>query len=210
MRTNHWQGAAAKDYLSLKIESRSVPDLPEPRPWFEIWVVLPAHGGRASSVRSDCPRWHQSFRPARRLPHRGSRPGEDPDREERRDRAGRLKGRLRGQAPARGSGRPGGAAGRGCRVLPHVDQRPARPHRQPESRTLTGSRPCRRATRCATTATTAISWSLPTRAPPRSPTSRTASPPTTASGLVTRSRLVGQRATTTRRWASPHAAPGSR
>ena len=48
VRTNHWQHDAAgapKDYLSLKIESRSVADLPEPRPWFEIWVYSPRTEG---------------------------------------------------------------------------------------------------------------------------------------------------------------------
>ncbi|HEY5050176.1 MAG TPA: NAD-glutamate dehydrogenase domain-containing protein, partial [Acidothermaceae bacterium] len=48
VRTNHWQLGAEgipKDYLSLKIESRSVTDLPEPRPWFEIWVYSPRTEG---------------------------------------------------------------------------------------------------------------------------------------------------------------------
>jgi glutamate dehydrogenase len=48
VRTNHWQldaAGAPKDYLSLKIESRSVADLPEPRPWFEIWVYSPRTEG---------------------------------------------------------------------------------------------------------------------------------------------------------------------
>ena len=48
VRTNYWQldaAGAPKDYLSLKIESRSVADLPEPRPWFEIWVYSPRTEG---------------------------------------------------------------------------------------------------------------------------------------------------------------------
>src|SRR5665213_279288 len=48
VRTNHWQldaAGAPKEYLSLKIESRSVADLPEPRPWFEIWVYSPRTEG---------------------------------------------------------------------------------------------------------------------------------------------------------------------
>ena len=92
--------------------------------------VLAAHRGCASSVRSDRARRHQILRPPRGLPHRGARAGEDADGEERGDRAGRLEGWLRRQAPARRSERPQGAAGRGRRVLPHVDQRLARPHRQ--------------------------------------------------------------------------------
>jgi glutamate dehydrogenase len=41
LRTNYWQrgeDGAPKPYLALKFESRSVPDLPEPRPRFEISV----------------------------------------------------------------------------------------------------------------------------------------------------------------------------
>ena len=58
VRTNYWQriafpqsveheGAVAvpKDYLSLKLDSHAVPDLPEPRPWFEIFVYSPRTEG---------------------------------------------------------------------------------------------------------------------------------------------------------------------
>jgi glutamate dehydrogenase len=48
MRTNYWQRTAdgvAKDYLSLKFDSRAVPDLPEPRPWVEIFVYSPRMEG---------------------------------------------------------------------------------------------------------------------------------------------------------------------
>jgi glutamate dehydrogenase len=41
LRTNHWVRApdgARKPFLSLKIESARVPELPEPRPLFEVWV----------------------------------------------------------------------------------------------------------------------------------------------------------------------------
>ena len=62
---------------------------------------------------------------------------------------------------------------------------------------------------CATTATTPISWSPPTRARPPSPTSPTRSRPSTASGSATRSPPAARPATTTRRWASRRAAPGS-
>ncbi len=44
IRTNHWVRAAdgrRKHYLSLKLESAKVPDLPEPRPLFEIFVYSP-------------------------------------------------------------------------------------------------------------------------------------------------------------------------
>ncbi|HRE14149.1 MAG TPA: NAD-glutamate dehydrogenase, partial [Usitatibacteraceae bacterium] len=44
LRTNHWVRDAAgarKAFLSLKIESARVPDLPEPRPMFEVFVYSP-------------------------------------------------------------------------------------------------------------------------------------------------------------------------
>jgi len=44
MRTNFHQKTSAnirKQYLSFKIESKLVPELPEPRPLFEIWVYSP-------------------------------------------------------------------------------------------------------------------------------------------------------------------------
>ena len=65
-------------------------------------------------------------------------------------------------------------------------------------------------TSCVTTATTPTSWSRPTRAPRRSPTSPTGSRRTTASGSATRSPPAARSATTTRRWASPPRARGSR
>jgi glutamate dehydrogenase len=44
MRTNFYQKTSAnvrKAYLSFKIESKRVPELPEPKPLFEIWVYSP-------------------------------------------------------------------------------------------------------------------------------------------------------------------------
>ena len=41
LRTNYWVRDAAggrKSYLSLKLDSAKIPELPEPRPLFEIWV----------------------------------------------------------------------------------------------------------------------------------------------------------------------------
>jgi glutamate dehydrogenase len=48
LRTNYWQrtaDATPKPYLSLKFDSHAVPDLPEPRPRFEIWVYSPRTEG---------------------------------------------------------------------------------------------------------------------------------------------------------------------
>ena len=67
-----------------------------------------------------------------------------------------------------------------------------------------------RAASCATTTTIPTSSSRPTRAPRRSPTSPTRSQASTASGSATRSPRAARTATTTRRWASPRAARGSR
>jgi glutamate dehydrogenase len=44
LRTNLWQTTAtggAKPYLSLKLNPREVPGMPEPKPLFEIWVYSP-------------------------------------------------------------------------------------------------------------------------------------------------------------------------
>ncbi len=44
LRTNFYQpadGGGIKDYVSLKVNPRAIPDLPEPRPQFEIWVYSP-------------------------------------------------------------------------------------------------------------------------------------------------------------------------
>ena len=68
---------------------------------------------------------------------------------------------------------------------------------------------CRRRMSCGMTATTPIWSSPPTRAPRRSPTSPTRSPRNTASGSATPLPRAARPATTTRRWASPRAAPGS-
>ena len=62
-RTNHWQTAShggAKPYLSLKLKSRKVPGVPEPRPLFEIWVYAPRFEGvhlRGGKVARGGLRW---------------------------------------------------------------------------------------------------------------------------------------------------------
>ena len=57
LRTNHWVKGAdgkRKPYLSFKLDSRAVPELPEPRPIFEIWVystrfeAIHLRGGRVA------------------------------------------------------------------------------------------------------------------------------------------------------------------
>ncbi|HUI99970.1 MAG TPA: NAD-glutamate dehydrogenase, partial [Usitatibacter sp.] len=43
IRTNHWAlaGGRRKPFLSLKLRSEAVPELPAPRPLFEVWVYSP-------------------------------------------------------------------------------------------------------------------------------------------------------------------------
>ena len=69
---------------------------------------------------------------------------------------------------------------------------------------------CRPTTWCGTTTTILISSSPPTRAPRPSPISPTAFPRSTSSGSAMPSPPAARPATTTRAWASPRAARGSR
>ena len=178
--------------------------MPLPLPGLRDLRLCAAHRRRAPARRQGRARRHPLVGPARGLPHRGARPDEGADGQERRHRAGRRQGRLRGQAAARGR-RPRGAPGRGGRVLPDPDPRPARPDRQPGRRRIVPP-----SAWSATTTTIPIWWSPPTRAPPPSPTSPTRSAWNTASGSATPSRPAARPATTTRAWASPRAAPGNR
>ena len=117
------------------------------------------------------------------------------------------KGGLRRQAAARLARE---VRGRGGRMLQDPDPRPPGPdrqHRRGNAGRATGS--SRRRRSCGMTATTPISSSPPTRAPRPSPTSPTRSPRNTASGSATPSPRAARPATTTRRWRSPRAAPGS-
>ena len=67
--------------------------------------VLVAGRGRPPPRRRDRPRWAAMERSARGLSHRGARPGQGPDGEERGDRAGRGQGRVRRQAAEADAGR---------------------------------------------------------------------------------------------------------
>jgi len=63
LRTNYFQSDAAgdrKSYLSFKLDSKAVPDLPLPRPMFEIFVYAPSMEGihlRAGKVARGGIRW---------------------------------------------------------------------------------------------------------------------------------------------------------
>jgi glutamate dehydrogenase len=45
LRTNYWQAAGAKDWISFKIDSRAIDELPAPRPLVEIFVYSPRMEG---------------------------------------------------------------------------------------------------------------------------------------------------------------------
>ena len=146
--------------------------------------ALAARRGRAPALRPRRPRRAALVRPRGGLPHRGPRPGQGADGQEHGDRPDRGEGRLRAAPAARPGARPRRVAGRGRRLLPDLRHQPARRDRQPGR---LAARSCRRRTSCATTATTRTSWSPPTRARRRSPTSRTRSRWRRASGSATRS-----------------------
>ena len=175
--------------MSFKLDPAAVPDLPLPRPRFEIWVYSPRVEGvhlRFGAVARGGLRWsdrREDFRTeilglvkAQAVKNAVIVP------------VGAKGGFLPKRLPDLAVGRPGGLARRGRGVLPHLHQRAARHHRQP------GRRPqsCPRRTWCATTVTTPISSWPPTRARPRSPTSPTASRRATASGSATPSPPVAR------------------
>ena len=107
--------------------------------------------------------------------------------------------------------RPRRLAGRRHRLLPDLHRLPARSDRQPGHRRPTAASGSSRRPTCAATTATTRTWSSPpTRARRPSATSPTASRSSAASGSATRSRPAARSAMTTRRWASPPAARGSR
>ena len=99
LRTNYFQpdadGRPQVLHLAQARARRRSPTCPSPRPQFEIFVYSPAGRGRAPALRRGRPRRPALVRPPRGLPHRGARPGQGADGEERRHRAGRRQGRLR-------------------------------------------------------------------------------------------------------------------
>ena len=167
---------------------------------------LAARHGHPPAVRRRRPRWAALVRPPRGPAHRGARPGQGADGEEHRHRADRRQGRLRRQAPAPGRRLPRRRPRRGAGLLQAVHRRAAVAHRQ-SGRTARSSR---RRRSSGTTATTPTWSSPPTRGRRPSPTWPTRSRSSAASGSGTPSPRAARSATTTRPWASPPAAPGSR
>ena len=107
------------------------PDLPAAAADVRDLRLLAAGRGRAPARRDGRARRPALVGPPRGLPHRGPRPDEGADGQERGDRAGRREGRLRRQAPAAGD-----ATRCAPRSSPATDVHPraARPHRQPRRR----------------------------------------------------------------------------
>ena len=207
LRTNFFQRATDgndKEYISFKLDSHKIEELPAAASSGRGVRLLAARGSHPSARRQGGARRHPLVRPARGFPHRSAGAHEGADGEERRHRAGRFQRRFRGEAPAADHRPRGGAGGRHL-LLQDPDARLARHHRQPGR----AARSCRRRTWCGGTGTIPIWWSPPTRAPRPSPTSPMAYRATTASGWTTPSLPADRPATTTRRWASPRAARGS-
>ena len=118
-----------RSWISFKVDSRAIDELPAPRPLVEIFVYSPRMEGihlRGGRVARGGIRWSD-----RREDFRTEilGPDEDADGEERGDRADRLEGRLLREAPA-GRRHARAGPGRGHRLLPDPDPRPARHHRQ--------------------------------------------------------------------------------
>ncbi len=102
LRTNAYRtdrrAAPAASALAMKLDPRLIPDLPAPRPRHRDLGLLAAGGRRAPALRRGRPRRAALVGSPRGLPHRGARPGQGADGEERGHRAGRREGRLRRQA----------------------------------------------------------------------------------------------------------------
>ncbi|GAB4006707.1 hypothetical protein GCM10029992_58290 [Glycomyces albus] len=207
LRTSYFQKGPSgrpKEYVSFKFDARELDFLPRPRPVFEVWVYSPHFEGvhmRYGKVARGGLRWS--------------------DRRE--DFRTEILGLVKAQEVKNTVISPVGA--KGGFVLGRTDfpdraafrEEGVRRYREFISALLdiTDNRDAHntvvpRPRSSATTATTRI-WSWPpTRARRPSPTSPTRSPPPTASGSATPSPPEARSDTTTRRWASPPAAHGSR
>ena len=159
--------------------------MPEPRPRYEIFVYSPRFEGvhlRGGRVARGGLRWSDRTED---YPHRGPGPGQGPDGQELGDRARRSEGRLRPEAPPQ--------------ELDELRREVVECYQLFVSGlldltdNLVDGDVVPPPARCATTATTPTWSSPPTRARRRSPTSRTRSPSTAASGSAMRSlgRLQG-------------------
>ena len=206
LRTNYFQTGPteAASHLSFKLDPTALRWLPAAAPALRDLRLLAAHRGRAPARRHGGARRHPLVGPARGLPHRGARPDEGADGEERGDRARGGQGRLRGEAPARAARatcprRSWPATStfiRGLLDLTDNIVRPARSSPPAERRALRRRRPVPRGRRRQGHRDVLGHRERRSRS-------------STASGSATRSPPAARPATTTRRWASPRAARGS-
>ncbi|GAA3232209.1 hypothetical protein GCM10020256_47410 [Streptomyces thermocoprophilus] len=207
LRTNFFQealGGKPHDYVSMKFDPQAIPDLPAPRPAYEIWVYSPRVEGvhlRFGKVARGGLRWS--------------------DRREdfRTEILGLVKAQMVKNTVIVPVGAKGGFVAKQL-PDPNVDRDAWLAEGIASYRTfisallditdnMVAGEVVPRRTSSGTTRTTPTWWSRPTRARRRSPTSPTRSRSRTTSGSVTRSRPAAPPATTTRAWASPPAAPGS-
>jgi glutamate dehydrogenase len=199
-------GVAAKPTLCFKLDPQKVPNLPAPRPMFEIWV----YGPRVEGV-------HLRFGKVARGGLRWS------DRRE--DFRTEILGLVKAQMVKNAVIVPVGQQGRVLRAKQLPDPATDRDAWLAEgiaayklfisalldvTDNRVGADIVRQSGWSGTTPTTPTSSWPPTRAPRASPTSPTGWPRATASGSTTPSPPAAPPATTTRGWASPRAARGSR
>jgi glutamate dehydrogenase len=208
LRTNFFQRDAdgvARPAMAMKFDSAQLDELPAPRPWREIFVYAPAVEGvhlRFGRIARGGIRWS--------------------DRRE--DFRTEILGLVKAQQVKNAVIVPVGAKGG---FFPK--RMPQSPSREQFMETgiaayktfinalldvtdnLTGmAKWCRRRTCCGPMATILIWWSRPTREPPPSPTSPMALPCSAAFGWATLSPAAAVSGMTTKKWASPRAAPGRR
>jgi glutamate dehydrogenase len=191
LRTNFYQtdaSGASKSYVSFKFDPALVPDLPLPRPKFEIFVYSPRVEGvhlRMGQVARGGLRWS--------------------DRRE--DFRTEVLGLMKAQNVKNTLIVPVGAKGGFVpKRLPASGTR-----EEVQAEVIACYQTFIRGLLDLTDNIVAgrIAWWRPTRVPPRSRTLPTPSPPSTASGSAMPSPPAARRATTTRKWASRRAAPGS-
>ena len=103
LRTNYFQaGTDGRPKSYVVVQARPAPGARPARSRGRVrdLGLQPAGRGRAPALRPGRARRAALVRPPRGLPHRGARPGQGADGQERRHRAGRRQGRLRRQAAA--------------------------------------------------------------------------------------------------------------
>ena len=207
LRTNYFQrgpDGSPKPYVSFKLDPHKIPELPEPRPKYEISVYSPRVEGvhlRGGAVARGGIRWsdrREDFRTevlglakAQQVKNAVIVP------------VGSKGGFVPKKLPVDAGREAVQEEGIACyrlfiRGLLDVTDNLAGGQVVPPPRVVRhdGDDP--------------TWWSRPTRGPRRSPTSPTPSPWSTGTGSATRSPPAAPRATTTRGWGSPRAGRGSR